>query len=117
MENKQFKYLGFDCEATIIKKGFNMWDFTAVIYKNKGFKEEEYCYISLNTYEHKYSIAVDKFKRLLEDCVNTGLSFKSNGYLNDKNRININAELNSVNNADQTAVAEKVIELANRGLK
>ena len=27
------------------------------------------------------------------------------------------AELNSVNNADQTAVAEKVIELANRGLK
>ena len=77
--NKIFNYLDFEIEATKHRKGSNQWEFRAIIYKNKGFKEEEYSLKYFYSFTSNYKEALINFKLFLEDCVNNGITFKTNG--------------------------------------
>jgi hypothetical protein len=73
-------YKGFEIEGTKITTGFNQYDVTAKIYKNKGFREEEYFHLYVNSHSPLKSEAIKQMKKEIDNLKE--IPFFTNGTMN-----------------------------------
>lgn len=85
--NKDF--LGYAIKG--YKDVWGFWNFNAITYKHKGFKEEMFNSLNLNTYEHNKLKALNEIEALILNVVNTGIVWQNNGQTNNKMLLSIKA--------------------------
>lgn len=66
-------------EISIHKNTYGFYNFSAIIYKNKGFREEEYFSTYYNSLNNNKVDATNNFKGHLLKVIKAGFDFKSNG--------------------------------------
>ena len=73
-------YKNWEIKYSICKQGFNMYNVTAVIYKNKGFREEEYFMHLIPTLTNKIKNARKEIYTYIDNLKE--IPFRSNGLIN-----------------------------------
>jgi len=88
MNTEKFNYKGFEVEPEKSKvyKTYNFWIRKFI---NVGYKEEKYFSFCLDTYNKNKKEAIVELKEYINNLIKKGFVFKSNGHINNKNRLSI----------------------------
>ncbi len=109
--NHESDYKGFKIEGLKTPKGFNVWKFTATAYENKGYQEENFYSIYLNTQTSSIKEGLKELKAKIDLSLKEGLKYSSNGLIGcpylpsiHKNHTAQNQDLKEIEAVTQKAI-------------
>lgn len=89
---KREMYKGFEIDYFICRKGFNQYKITVRKFKNKGFREEEYYWETLETYTNKKAEARKQAYALIDSIGR--IRWSSQGLLKCRHLPSIHTKVN-----------------------